>query len=121
MESIGDYVINPNRTTETRTETGKKAKYSVVPSFFKDPVEIEAIDIVASINDLTGEKFVNLIGVDGRYYKLKEQHLGMLIINEPDENELADFARLRKEADMKEQSEKGDGRKHNAEKQGIYG
>ena len=83
-------------------EVEKKAKYCIVPSFFTTPVEIEATDIVASQNSLTKETFINFIGTDGRYYKLKEQYLGMVILNEPTEEELADFVRLKREADSKE-------------------
>ncbi len=93
----------------------KKAKYSVVPSFFDEPLEIEATDLVASTNNITKETFINFIGVDGRYYKLKGEYLGLLIINEPTEADLADFARLTKEADAMEKPLK------NSENRTIYG
>lgn len=83
-------------------QSEKRAKYCIVASFFKEPMEIEAIDLVASHNSLTNETFINFIGIDGRYYKLKETYVGMVIINEPNETELADFARLKREADTKE-------------------
>lgn len=96
-------------------QTKKIAKYSIVPSFFKDTIEIEASDLVASVNNLTKETFINFIGVDGRYYKLKDQYLGMLIINEPNADELSDFSRLKKEADSKEKPNR------NIEDKRIYG
>lgn len=96
------------------TETEKKAKYSIIPSFFSKPLEIEATDLVASTNSLTKETFINFIGTDGRYYKLGGEYLGMLIINEPTKEDLADFARLIKEADASEKPLKN-------ENKSIYG
>lgn len=95
--------------------TEKPAKYSIIPDFFKETIEIEAVDLVASHNSLTNETFINFIGTDGRYYKLKETHVGIIIINEPNEEELADFYRLKKEADTKEKPLK------NTENKSIYG
>lgn len=80
-------------------ETKAIPKYSLVPKFWKEPMEIECVDIVSTQNKITGLSYVKFIDTQGRLGVIKEEEVGIHFLNFPTQVDLDDFSRLKKEAE----------------------
>ena len=92
--------------TEKPVLFGSTAKYSIVPRFWKDPAEIEALFIVGSVNRKTGTAYINFVMPDGRIGQIREEDVGILIHNTPTEDDYNHLKRLKKEADKNTTTDK---------------
>lgn len=72
-------------------------KYSIVPKFWNSPTEVAAKELVASY-DASGNTHINFIDEDGRLWKGLITDF-VIIKNFPDQTDMDDFFRMKKEAD----------------------
>lgn len=80
----------------------KPAKYSIIPIRFSPTQEVGVDELVGSVNKLSGKSYLNFIDTNGRLWKGAEDEF-VVIRNFPTEEDLADFARLKKETAQLEQ------------------
>lgn len=81
-------------------------KYSIVLRIWNTPQEIEVMDYVGSENKITYQKHIKFIDSTGRLWTVPEGDV-ILIRNFPDEKDIEDFQRLKREvAEMNKKLEK---------------
>jgi len=80
----------------------KPAKYCIIPIRFSPTQEVGADELVGSVNKLSGKPYLNFIDVSGRMWKGSEEEF-IIIRNFPTEEDLSDFARLKRETEELEQ------------------
>ncbi len=83
-------------------EEQRPAKYSIIPIRFSPTQEIGADELVGSANKISGRSYLNFIDTDGRLWKGAEEEF-VVVRNFPTEEDLEDFARLKKETAQLEQ------------------
>ena len=71
-------------------------KYNIIPIKFTPTQEIGVDEVVGSYNKVTGKQYINFIDENGRMWKGLEDDF-IVIRNVPTEEDLMDFARLKKE------------------------
>ncbi len=80
----------PQSTTEL--------KYSIVPRFWPNGNEIQCIDVVEVHNKATGRFHVRFIDEYGRMGVIPYEDIGIYLINNPTEEDIEDFQRLKRES-----------------------
>lgn len=78
-------------------------KYSIVPRFWTnsaEPLEILCLDLVDIHNKVNGEFYVKFIDTEGRMGMMKSEDVGIRFIQNPTQEDIEDFQRLKK--DVKE-------------------
>lgn len=73
-----------------------KSKFSIIPTFADYEIQVE--DYVFVKNKFDNVNYINFIDINGQIGKMKEENVGILIINEPTQEDLDDFARLKRES-----------------------
>lgn len=84
-------------TTDKPEEVRAISKYNIVPKFCNPSIEVAAKEIVASY-DASGNTHINFIDEDGRLWKGLINDF-VIIKNLPDQTDMDDFFRMKKEAD----------------------
>lgn len=87
-----------NIINNDKSKLNEMPKYSVVLRFWNTPQEIEVVDYVGSINNITKQGYINFIDSSGRLWKVPESDF-ILIKNFPDKIDIEDFQRLKKEVE----------------------
>lgn len=80
----------------------KPSKYSIIPIRFTPTQEIGADELVGSVNKIFGRPYLNFIDTNGRLWKGAEEEF-VVVRNFPTEEDLEDFARLKRETAELEQ------------------
>jgi len=93
-KEIKDTEESPVPTTDTEDRIEGRFAFGLRG----DDILIQAADFVHTINKQTGEGFIDILGIDGRLYQIKEADVIVRVLNYPEEADITHFLSMRKQS-----------------------